>query len=108
MGRSRLGPRLRAHRAGGVRADAAPTDARQLAREGWFAPRAVYGAFPVQAQGNDLVVYDPAAYESDGGALRELARFQLSAAGRARATVSRRLFPVRRLGRGGCRRRCRS
>ena len=44
-------------------------------RDGWLVPRAVYGAFPVQTQGNDLVVYDPAAYASDGGALRELARF---------------------------------
>jgi 5-methyltetrahydrofolate--homocysteine methyltransferase len=42
---------------------------------GWLAPRAVYGYFPAQAQGNDLVVYDPAAYASDGGSLREIARF---------------------------------
>jgi 5-methyltetrahydrofolate--homocysteine methyltransferase len=28
----------------------------------WLTPRAVYGYFPVQADGNDLVVYDPAAY----------------------------------------------
>ncbi len=47
----------------------------EAARDGWIAPQAVYGAFPVQSQGNDLVVYDPAAYESDGGALREIARF---------------------------------
>ncbi|MGH7665033.1 MAG: methionine synthase [Gemmatimonadaceae bacterium] len=44
-------------------------------REGWLAPRAVYGYFPVQTRGNDLVVYDPAAYGSDGGSLREIARF---------------------------------
>ncbi|HEU4643893.1 MAG TPA: homocysteine S-methyltransferase family protein [Gemmatimonadaceae bacterium] len=44
-------------------------------REGWLAPRAVYGYFPVQAVGNALVVYDPAAYASDGGSLREIARF---------------------------------
>ncbi|HXQ64541.1 MAG TPA: dihydropteroate synthase, partial [Steroidobacteraceae bacterium] len=44
-------------------------------RDRWLVPQAVYGAFPVQSQGNDLIVYDPAAYESDGGALRELARF---------------------------------
>jgi 5-methyltetrahydrofolate--homocysteine methyltransferase len=44
-------------------------------RDRWIVPQAVYGAFPVQSQGNDLVVYDPAAYESDGGALREIARF---------------------------------
>jgi 5-methyltetrahydrofolate--homocysteine methyltransferase len=44
-------------------------------REGWLAPRAVYGYFPVQASGNELVVYDPAAMQSDGGSMRELTRF---------------------------------
>ncbi len=55
-----------------------PTRARLSASalaDGWIAPQAVYGYFPVQSLGNDLIVYDPAAYESDGGALRELARF---------------------------------
>jgi 5-methyltetrahydrofolate--homocysteine methyltransferase len=44
-------------------------------REGWLAPQAVYGYFPVQASGNDLIVYDPAAMQSDGGSMRELTRF---------------------------------
>jgi 5-methyltetrahydrofolate--homocysteine methyltransferase len=44
-------------------------------RDGWLRPQAVYGYFPVQASGNDLLVYDPAAYTSDGGSLREIARF---------------------------------
>ena len=44
-------------------------------RERWLLPRAVYGFFPVQSQGNSLIVYDPAAYGSDGGALREIGRF---------------------------------
>jgi 5-methyltetrahydrofolate--homocysteine methyltransferase len=44
-------------------------------REGWLVPRAVYGYFPVQSSGRDLIVYDPAAYGSDGGSLREIARF---------------------------------
>jgi 5-methyltetrahydrofolate--homocysteine methyltransferase len=47
----------------------------QAVREKWLVPQAVYGYFPAQSRGNDLVVYDPAAYESDGGALRETARF---------------------------------
>src|SRR6185437_11537350 len=47
----------------------------EAARDNWLAPRAVYGYFPVQASGNDLVVYDPAAFRSDGAALREIARF---------------------------------
>jgi 5-methyltetrahydrofolate--homocysteine methyltransferase len=55
-----------------------PTLARlteQVMRERWIAPQAVYGIFPAQSQGNDLLVYDPAAYESDGGSLREIGRF---------------------------------
>jgi 5-methyltetrahydrofolate--homocysteine methyltransferase len=43
-------------------------------REGWLEPRAVYGFFPVQADGNDLVVYDPEAYAADG-TTREITRF---------------------------------
>ncbi|MCR4338544.1 MAG: methionine synthase [Gemmatimonadaceae bacterium] len=41
----------------------------------WLEPQAVYGYFPVQSVGNDIIVYDPAAYQSDGGSLREIARF---------------------------------
>nr|MBA3579539.1 cobalamin B12-binding domain-containing protein [Gemmatimonadaceae bacterium] len=41
----------------------------------WLEPQAVYGYFPVQSIANDIVVYDPAAYQSDGGSLREIARF---------------------------------
>ena len=44
-------------------------------REGWLQPQAVYGYFPVQSDGNHIIVYDPAAYQSDGGSLREIARF---------------------------------
>jgi 5-methyltetrahydrofolate--homocysteine methyltransferase len=44
-------------------------------REGWLVPQAVYGYFPVQSSGNAVIVYDPAAFESDGGGLREIARF---------------------------------
>jgi 5-methyltetrahydrofolate--homocysteine methyltransferase len=55
-----------------------PTLARlreDASSKGWLRPQAVYGYFPVQSDGNNVVVYDPAALESDGGALRELARF---------------------------------
>jgi len=61
-----------------VREEFEPTLARlseAAKREGWLRPRAVYGYFPVQADGNALIVYDPAAYESDAGSLRELVRF---------------------------------
>jgi 5-methyltetrahydrofolate--homocysteine methyltransferase len=49
---------------------------KQDAKEnGWIKPEAVYGYFPAQSVGNDVIVYDPAAYASDGGSLREIARF---------------------------------
>ena len=47
-------------------------DAKQ---NGWIKPQAVYGYFPAQSVGNDVIIYDPAAYSSDGGSLREIARF---------------------------------
>ncbi|HVE80210.1 MAG TPA: vitamin B12 dependent-methionine synthase activation domain-containing protein, partial [Gemmatimonadaceae bacterium] len=62
-----------------VREEFEPTLARlkeDARRGGWIRPQAVYGLFPAQADGNDVIVYDPAAYESDGGSLRELARFR--------------------------------
>jgi 5-methyltetrahydrofolate--homocysteine methyltransferase len=60
-----------------VKKEFEPTLARlkaAAAREGWLAPRASYAFFPVQSQGNDVVVYDPEAYAKDG-TTRELARF---------------------------------
>jgi 5-methyltetrahydrofolate--homocysteine methyltransferase len=61
-----------------VREEFRPTLERLTAeakRDGWLRPQAVYGYFPVQSDGNDIIVYDPAAYQSDGGSLREIARF---------------------------------
>lgn len=49
--------------------------ARNAARQGWLRPQAVYGYFPVQSEGNTLLVYEPEAFESDGSSLREIARF---------------------------------
>jgi len=60
-----------------VRREFEPTLARlkaSAACDGWLQPRAVYGFFPVQARGNDLVVFDPDAYAKDGSTT-ELARF---------------------------------
>jgi 5-methyltetrahydrofolate--homocysteine methyltransferase len=42
--------------------------------KGWLKPRALYGFFPAQSRGNDLVVYEPGAYEKDGS-LVELTTF---------------------------------
>ena len=36
---------------------------REAEREGWLEPKVVYGYFPVQSDGNELVVYDPATVE---------------------------------------------
>jgi 5-methyltetrahydrofolate--homocysteine methyltransferase len=44
-------------------------------KNGWIKPEVVYGYFPAQSQGNDVIIYDPAAYSSDGGSLREIGRF---------------------------------
>ncbi len=46
---------------------------RQALAEGWLAPRAVYGYWPAQAAGDDLVLYRPESLQS--GAPVELARF---------------------------------
>jgi 5-methyltetrahydrofolate--homocysteine methyltransferase len=61
-----------------VREEFAPTLERlkrEAHEERWLKPEAVYGYFPVQSSGNDVIVYDAAAYQSDGGSLREIARF---------------------------------
>jgi 5-methyltetrahydrofolate--homocysteine methyltransferase len=42
---------------------------------GWIKPQAVYGYFPAQSVGNQILIYDPKAYSSDGASLREIARF---------------------------------
>ncbi|HEX5829988.1 MAG TPA: homocysteine S-methyltransferase family protein, partial [Gemmatimonadaceae bacterium] len=60
-----------------VREEFEPTLRRlsaEAAREGWLRPRAVYGYFPVQSQGNELVVYDPDAWAA-ASETREVARF---------------------------------
>lgn len=46
-------------------------DARQ---KGWLTPQAVYGYFPAQSQGNDVIVYDPEVYTANG-TLVEIAKF---------------------------------
>ncbi|MCC6316311.1 MAG: homocysteine S-methyltransferase family protein [Gemmatimonadaceae bacterium] len=61
-----------------VREEFRPTLARlraEVLEQRWLQPRAVYGFFPARSDGNALVIYDPAAFEADGGALREIGRF---------------------------------
>jgi 5-methyltetrahydrofolate--homocysteine methyltransferase len=40
----------------------------------WFAPRAVYGCWPAQSDGNDLIVYEPQS-AMNGARAKELVRF---------------------------------
>ena len=60
-----------------VREEFEPTLARvkeEARAGGWIKPRATYGYFPAQSLGNDLLIYEPAAYSRDGS-LQELTRF---------------------------------
>jgi 5-methyltetrahydrofolate--homocysteine methyltransferase len=43
---------------------------KEALREGWLKPQAVYGIFPCQADGNDLIVYDPVTEGKDGSLLQ--------------------------------------
>jgi 5-methyltetrahydrofolate--homocysteine methyltransferase len=60
-----------------VREEFTPTLERLKAEavaDGWLQPRAVYGYFPAQSMGNELVVYEPEPYVRDG-TLVEKTRF---------------------------------
>jgi 5-methyltetrahydrofolate--homocysteine methyltransferase len=52
---------------------------REAEERGWLKPTAVYGWFPVQSEGQDLVVYDPEAFAAGSLSLRgkaeEVVRF---------------------------------
>jgi 5-methyltetrahydrofolate--homocysteine methyltransferase len=39
---------------------------REAERDGWLEPKVVYGYFPVQSSGNELIVYDPASLVETG------------------------------------------
>jgi 5-methyltetrahydrofolate--homocysteine methyltransferase len=41
----------------------------------YLQPKAIYGYFPCQSNGNELIVYDPAGMQEQSNALREIARF---------------------------------
>jgi len=46
---------------------------RQAAEEQWLNPRGVYGYWPAQSNGDDLIIYDPSFIET--GSPKELTRF---------------------------------
>jgi 5-methyltetrahydrofolate--homocysteine methyltransferase len=60
-----------------VKEEFQPTLARlkaEATRDGWVKPRAVYGYYPTQSVGNDIVIYEPEPYARDG-TLVEKTRF---------------------------------
>jgi 5-methyltetrahydrofolate--homocysteine methyltransferase len=52
---------------------------REAKQQGWLEPQAAYGYFPCQSEGQDLVIYDPAAFTAGSltprGKLEEIVRF---------------------------------
>ncbi|MBI4770956.1 MAG: methionine synthase, partial [Chloroflexi bacterium] len=49
---------------------------RDASRHHWFAPQAMYGYWPAQSDGNDLIVYEPhSTLNENGSRTKELARF---------------------------------
>ncbi len=75
---------------------------REALREPWLHPQAVYGYWPVQSSGDELIVYDPASVES--GAPNGDAALRLPAPARRRPSLPGRLLPARRFRPDG--RRC--
>ena len=54
-----------------VKTEFEPTLARlkkESVDEGWIKPEAIYGYFPAQSQGNDVIIYDPAMFNADEAA----------------------------------------
>jgi 5-methyltetrahydrofolate--homocysteine methyltransferase len=53
---------------------------REAETQGWIMPRGVYGFFPCQSDGQDLIVYDPGAFAPGSlnarGKIEELLRFK--------------------------------
>ncbi len=43
----------------------------------YLQPRVVYGYFPCQSSGNELIIYDPQEFEAGKSPLREITRFQM-------------------------------
>ena len=48
---------------------------RQALRQGWLKPKAAYGYWPCQSDGNDLILYDPDSLSAEPDAWVELMRF---------------------------------
>ena len=98
------GARAGEARVEGLRAEFVERLARmkqEAAADGWLAPPAVYGYFPAQADGNELVVFDPADHS------KVLVRFAFPRQRGRGPAVPGRLLPARSARRGWTSWRCR-
>jgi len=48
---------------------------KKALKEGWLKPQGVYGYWPAQSEGNDLILYDPSTIGEDAGEPHEITRF---------------------------------
>ena len=48
----------------------------EVRQQRYLQPKAIYGYFPCQSSGNELIVYDPSRMQEQKDALKEIARFQ--------------------------------
>ncbi len=48
---------------------------REARQQRYLQPKAIYGYFPCQSSGNDLIIYDPRAYQADQRMRQEITRF---------------------------------
>jgi len=49
---------------------------REARQQRYLQPKVVYGYFPCQSSGNELIIYDPQEYAAGSGKLREIVRFR--------------------------------
>lgn len=51
---------------------------REAERDGWLEPQVVYGYFPAQSQGQELIVYEPSSVVNSGSSTRNTQRSTLA------------------------------
>ncbi|HLX58559.1 MAG TPA: dihydropteroate synthase, partial [Ktedonobacteraceae bacterium] len=49
---------------------------REARQQRYLQPKVIYGYFPCQSSGNELIIYDPQAYRADPNDKREITRFR--------------------------------
>ncbi len=49
---------------------------REARQQRYLQPKVIYGYFPCQSSGNELIIYDPLAYHADASSRREMTRFR--------------------------------